>query len=278
MSILVSVGIMLILGGLAFMAKWQKTARKDFKAHIILEFSAIVVFTILFFGVSYYIFPHYFTVSSKKKDIKKTLNSSIEVAAKMFDQYESYVRNRESLYEANLKSVVAAKKTSPADYVAYGFVSGIISDNAQIDNKLFSLHADLFPTNYSDSIYRNGIKDVATTWLKRQKNVVSQWKPIGIPIIVNDLSEKATSWRNKLRDFSKVREKGENAQDFSYTLSFGDVTPLLTDMERPKPLLVLLSVILWVVMMFSWFITRRDTRFPGFKRVFGQEKVLDNEL
>ena len=43
-SILVSIGIMLVLGGLAFMAKWQKTARKDFKAHIILEFSAIVVF------------------------------------------------------------------------------------------------------------------------------------------------------------------------------------------------------------------------------------------
>ena len=277
-SILVSVGIVLILGGLAFMAKWQKTARKDFKAHIILEFSAIVVFTILFFGVSYYIFPHYFTVSSKKDDIKNTLLSSIDGAKKMFGDYEAYASNRESIYKANLNSVVAAKKARPTDYSDFGFGAEGISDDVQIENKLFTLHADLFPTNYADTVSKKGIKDVATKWLNEQTDVVSQWKPIGIPIVANELSDKASGWLSDLIGYSKIREKGEIADNFSYDLSFGNVTPLLTDKERPKSLPVLLSVVLWAVMLFSWLITKRDTRFPGFKRVFGQEKVLENEL
>lgn len=277
-SILVSIGIMLVLGGLAFMAKWQKTARKDFKGHIILEFSAIVVFTILFFGVSYYLFPHYFTVSSKKDEIKNTLLSSIEGAKKMFGDYEAYATNRESFYKANLNSVVAAKKTRPTDYSDFGFGAEGISDDVQIENKLFTLHADLFPTNYSDTVSRKGIKDVATKWLNEQTNVVSQWKPIGIPIVANELSDKASEWLSDLTGYSKIREKGEIADDYSYELSFGDVSPLLTEMERPKFLPIILSVVLWAVMLFSWLITKRDTRFPGFKRVFGKEKVLDNEL
>ncbi len=277
-SILVSVGITLVLGGLAFFAKLQKTVRRDFKTHIIVEFSSVFLFTILFIGVSYLLFPHYFTVSSKQEKIKETLLSSIEGATKMFDEYETYAKNREAFYEANLNSVVAAQRTRPTDYTEYGFGAVGISDNDQIENKLFTLHADLFPTNYSDSVYRKGIKDVATKWLKEQKEVVSQWKPIGIPIVANDLSAKASGWLEELIGFSKVREKGEVAQDFSYKLSFGDVTPLLTDMERPRAIPIILSVAIWALMLFSWIITKRDSRFPGFKCVFGREKELDNEL
>lgn len=277
-SILIAVGIVLILGGLALMAKLQKTVRKDFKTHIIVEFSLVVVFTILFFGVSYLVFPHFFTVSSKKDQIKESLLSSIGGATKMFDDYETYAKNRESIYEANLNSVVAAKKTRPTDYSDYGFGADGISDNVQIENKLFTLHADLFPTNYSDTVSRRGTKDVATKWLNEQRSTVSQWKPIGIPIVANELAAKASEWRSELIGYSKIREKGENAQDFSYELSFGDVSPLLTEMESPKSLPIILSVALWALMLFSWLITKRDTRFPGFKRVFGRDKVLDNEL
>lgn len=277
-SVLVSVGIMLILGGLAFMAKWQKTARKDFKAHIILEFSAIVVFTILFFGISFFIFPHYFTVSSKKDDIKNTLLSSIEGAKKMFGDYEAYTSNRESIYKAYLSSVVAAKRTRPTDYSDFGFGAEGISDDVQMENKLFTLHTDLFPSNYTDTVSKRGIKDVATKWLNEQSKVVSQWKPIGIPIVVKELSSKASEWLSVLIGYSQIREKGEIAEDFSYDLTFDDVTPLLTEPERPKTLSVILSIILWAVMLFSWLIAKRDTRFPGFKCVFGQEKELDNEL
>ena len=277
-SILVSIDILLVLGGLAFLAKRQKTARKNFKKHIIIEFSAIALFTVLFFGVSFYIFPHYFTVSSKKEEIKNTLLSSIDGAKKMFDDYETYASNRESVYEANLNSVVAAKSTRPTDYSNFGFGAEGITDNIQIENKLFTLHADLFPTNYSDTILRMGIKDVATKWLDEQTKVVSLWKPIGIPIVANELLSKTTEWLSELSNYSRVREKGEITNDYSYKLSFGDVSPLLTEMERPKLLSILLSVALWAVMLFSWLITERDSRFIGFKQVFGQKEELDNEL
>lgn len=277
-SIFIAVGIVVILGILSLMAKLQKTVRKAFKAHIVAEFSLVLVFTILFFYVSYLIFPHYFTVSSKKEQIKESLLSSIDGATKMFDDYETYAKNRESFYETNLKSVVAAKRTRPTDYLNYGFGAEGVPDNEQIENKLFTLHADLFPTNYSDTVSKKGTKDVAIKWLNEQRDVVSQWKPIGIPIVANELSARASEWRNELVGYSKIREKGEIAKDFSYELSFGDVSPLLTEMEYPKILSILLSIFLWALMLFSWLITKRDTRFPGFKRVFGRDKVLDNEL
>lgn len=277
-SILISTAIIFVLGGLAFMTKLQKIARKNFKAHIVAEFFSVVVFSVLFFIVSNSLFPHYFTVSYKKEQIKKTLQSSIEGATKMFDDYELYSKNRESIYEANLYSVVAAKNTLPSDYSDYGFGAEGISDNVQIENKLFTLHADLFPTNYVDTVLRKGTKDVATKWLIEQNEVVSQWKPIGIPIVANELSAKASEWLTELVGYSKVREKGEVSDDFSYELSFGDVSPLLTEMESPTSIPIVISIILWVLMLLSWLITKRDSRFPGFKNVFGRKKVFDNEV
>ena len=277
-SVLVSFGIVIILGGLALTAKLQKTVRKGFKAHIIVEFCIVIVFTGLYFFASYYTFPHYFTVSSKKEQIKKSLLSSIDGATKMFDDYEAYAKNRESFYEANLNSIVAAKNTRPTDYSDYGFGAEGISDDVQIENKLFTLHADLFPTNYSDTVSRKGTKDVATKWLTEQRSTVSQWRPIGIPIVAKELAARASEWRSELISYSKIREKGEVAQDFTYELSFGDVSPLLTEKGSPNLLPIILSIVLWALMLFSWIITKRDTRFPGFKRVFGTDKEPINVL
>ena len=126
-SLLVSIGIGVILGGLALIAKLQKRVKRDFKAHIIAEFSLLFLFTLLFIGASYLVFPHYFTVSSKKEAIKSSLLTSIDEAEQMFERYEVYAKNREQLYEANLKSVVAAKKTKPQEYADYGFGYEIVN-------------------------------------------------------------------------------------------------------------------------------------------------------
>ena len=278
LSVGLALGIAILLGGLALLAKLQKRVMKNFKTHIIIEISLILVFTILFFAIGYLIFPHYFTVSNRKEEIKTTLLSSISGAEKMFDSYETYAKNRESIYEANLNSVVAAKRARPNEYASFGFGADGISDNIQIENKLFTLHADLFPTNYSDTVSHKGTKDVALKWLTEQRAVVSSWKPIGVPIVSNEIASKAEGWRDELINYSKIREKGEEAADFSYQLSFGNVSQYLTEMENPTLLPIILCIVLWAMMLFSWLITKRDTRFPGFKRLFGKVEVLDNEL
>lgn len=274
--------IALLLGGFALMAKLLKKARRNFKAHIIAEISCITIFTILFWGITIFLFPHYFTVSSKKKLIKESLLTSIDGATKMFDEYESYANNREAIYMANLKSAVAAKKTRPSDYANYGLMdndpNGIIKDNDKIESKRFMLHASLFPTNYSDTASRKGTKDVAIKWLNEQINVVSLWKPIGIPNVAKKLAAKASEWCSILNGYSKYRGKGETTQDFSYKLHFEDVSPLLTEMEHPSFISILLSIAIYVVMLLSWLITKRDSKFIGINKTFGQQTQLDNEL
>ena len=239
----------------------------------------LILFTVLFFFISRSVFPHYFTVCDKKEEIKEKLSSSIDGATRMFEEYESYAADRESLYEAKLKSVVAAKKACPSDYKDYGFGAEGISDKDQIDNKLTTLHLDLFPSNYSGTASQAGTKDIAIKWLNSQKAVVEDWKAIGIPVIAKELPQSASNWRSKLIEYSKVREQGEIARDFSYELTFGDVSSLLTEKKRPKTLPVIISIVIWALMLFSWLITERDSRFPGFKRVFRKDdNTLDNEL
>ena len=262
-SIAVAAGIALLLGFLAWFAKSRKKVTRNFKTHKILEISAIVLYTLLFALASYVVFSHYFTVSSRKQEVKANLLSSIDGATKMFDAYEKYAQQREGLYEAKLHSVVAAKKVNPREYREYGFGAEGISDADQIENKCFTLHADLFPTNYSDSLTNKGTKDVAIKWLNEQKAVVSEWKPIGIPTVSNELASKSEEWYTDLKSYSSIREKGEIAEDFSYTLTFKDVSDLLTEPDTPNSLAIGLAALLWALMLFSWLITKRDSKIAG---------------
>ena len=277
-SVVVSVLIAIVLGGLAWFVKSRKKVTRNFKTHRFLEYGGMVLFTALLALASYTVFPHYFTVASRKQEIKDNLLSSINGAKRMFASYETYAENRDSLYAAELNSVVNDKRTRPSDYADYGFGAEGVSDQVQIENKLFTLHADLFPTNYSDTASRKGTKDVAIKWLTEQESVVSQWKPIGIPIVSNEIAEKAEGWLSELIKYSKVREKGEVSQDFAYELSFSDVSPLLTETESPSSIAIIIAVVLWALMLFSWLITKRDSKVAGVKLNRGKKEVADNEL
>ncbi len=197
----------------------------------------------------------------------------------MFAEYENYAANRKNLYKHKLQSVVDAKSINPTEYTEYGFdgKSGV-SDSSQIDTKMFTVHADLFPTNYSDTVARNGIKEIATEWLQDAKSTTISWKPIGIVSVVNDIEQKSTDWLNTLVTLSLVREQGEQATDFEYTLSFEDVKTHFTKLNTPTPLSIGLAVLAYVLMLLSWFVTKRSTRYPGLKFLFGLGKSTDNEL
>ena len=114
--------------------------------------------------------------------------------------------------------------------------------------------------------------------MTEQESVVSQWKPIGIPIVSNEIAEKAEGWLSELIKYSKVREKGEVSQDFAYELSFSDVSPLLTETESPSSIAIIIAVVLWALMLFSWLITKRDSKVAGVKLNRGKKEVADNEL
>lgn len=259
-SIILATIITVLLTGTAFMAKRLKRANSNFKTNFILEMVMLILFTGLTIFFAYSPFPHFFNVSEKKTEIQNKLQTSITQAENMFAKYERYVENRKNLYEHNLQSVAAAKGINPSDYANYGFVSGSVSDDVQIKNKMFTIHADLFPSDYSDSISRTGIKEVATDWLANAKSTTSDWKPIGVVKVVNEVDANSQNWLSQLKGFSQTRQNGEIANDFDHELSFDDVKTHFTTLGKPTPLSIGLAVGAYLLMLLSYLISKRSSK------------------
>jgi hypothetical protein len=238
----------------------------------------LVLFTVFTFFFAYRLFPHYFVVSAQKTDIQNKLTASITQAENMFTDYERYAEIRKMLYNSKLKSVAAAKNTQPTTFIQYGFENNDVAVEKQIENKMFTVHADLFPTNYSDTVANNGIKEVATMWLSDAKNNINGWKPIGVVKVVNEVEQKSNDWLSTLIQLSAIREKGEIANDFSYDLSFDDVKKHFKTLGKPTPLSIGLAVLVYFLMLLSWIVTKRHSKFPGIKVLFGLGKSSANEL
>jgi hypothetical protein len=181
----------------------------------------------------------------------------------MFAEYERYASNRETLYRNKLSSVAAAKSVNPTEYAKYGFENSGVADGTQIENKMFTVHADLFPSNYED------MKQVYSTWLANARNTVESWKPIGVVAVVNEVEKNSNEWLGKLVSLSSVREKGEQAADFAYTLSFSDVKSNFTTLGAPTSLTIGLAVLAYMLMLLSYCISSRSTKSSrGFRALF----------
>lgn len=269
-SIIWAVLISAILGGLAFGVKLLKRTSRNFKTFIICEW----VLTFLFVAVAFFaIFPfsHYFVVTAQKEGIQKKVVLNITQAEGLFIAYESYADNRLNIYKSRLNSIVAAKRVNPEKYKDFGFVEGT-DDNTQVENKVFSLKAQLYPSNYSE------MKKIDSDWLSDAKDKVTSWSPTGIVKVVNTLKIEISSWNEQLKLYSSFRAKGETATDFDFPLSFDDVSEIFNNSTNPNPLALIIGIALYIVMFFSYFITKRHSRYPGLKVIFSMGSTKENEL
>jgi hypothetical protein len=279
-SILVALIIAILLFSTAFTAKLLKRTSVNFKTCFIWEMLLLVVFTLLFVFFTYMPFSHYFTVSAKQTEIISKIQTSIAQAKNMFSAYESYAENRKNLYERTLKSVIDAKVLQPTNYSKYGFKNGV-NDTTQLSKKMGDINADLFPTNYSNSVTQKGIKEVATNWLLDAENICKNWKPVGITNVVVAIEDKSNEWLSTLVEISRIREKGETHEDFQYngatgstgqtespsqtgatssTLAFDDIKQHFTKTEKPTVTSLLIAFLIWVLMLLSWFVAKRSTK------------------
>ncbi len=275
--LVMAVTIAFLLFITAFGAKLLKRTSRNFKTSFVWEIVLLVLFVIfaVIFTTKISPFPHYFTVTSQKSEIINKLQASITQAENMFAEYESYAETRENLYKHKLQSVVTAK--NPLEYDSCGFnrISGV-SDASQIDTKMFTIHADLFPTNYSDTISQNGIKEVAAKWLQEAKNITISWKPIGIVGVVNDIEEKSNEWLDTLVKLSQIREPCEQqANVFEYNLlSYKDVKTHFSKLDSPTLLSIGFATMAYVLMLLSWYVTKRNSRSTGSFTTATYEVVL----
>lgn len=271
-SIIIATVLALILGGLALGVKLLKKTDRNFKSRIIWEWALLAVFAV--FALLFFLFPfsHFFSVSEQRADIQRRVIANVEQAEGMFANFENYANNRLNIHESRLRSVVNARSTNPTQYREFGFVDGT-DDNTQIANKMFTLRAQLFPSNFED------MKRVSTAWLADAKNTIEIWKPIGTVSVINDVERNVTDWRNELVRLSSFRAQGEMADNFYFPLTFEDVSDRISEF-RPNPTMLsfVIALGLYLLMLFSYFITKRHTRFPGCKVIFGTRSTSINEL
>lgn len=253
-SILWAAVLALILGGLAFGAKLLKKTSRNFKTCIIWEWILLFLFVVVAF-VAISPFSHYFTVLDQKADIQSRVTSTITQAEGMFADYENYANNRMNIYKSRLNSVVAARSVNPSEYRNYGFVDGT-DDITQVENKMFTLRVQLYPSNYEE------MKKADYTWLVKVKNIVgNSWKfTFGIVEVVNNVESNITSRKNEIKQFSQFRALGEKASDFDYSLTFDDVTDKITELGSFTIVSIAIAISLYVLMWLPWSIQDRSTK------------------
>ncbi len=280
-----------LLFATAFGAKLLKGTNRNFKIYFVGEILLLILFVLfaVFFVTKASPFTHYFTVTEQESAIRSKLNSNISEAENMFVKYEIYSTDREKNYELKLQTIILPGISNPDKYTKFGFdsTSGV-TDQFQITSKMITFHQDLFPNHYTDTISRNGIKEVASKWFQDAKNTTNSWKPIGIVGVVTEIEKKSNDWLNTLVTFSKARGPGENTSqiyDFPSgdVVQFNDVKTHFTKLKNPSPLTVVLALLAYVLMLLSWFVTKRSTKsdigFRALSRILfyrKQEKITGN--
>jgi len=262
--------ITLILGGLAFGLRLLKRAGGSFKTCIILEFVLCGLFLLSAYAATFP-FSHYFSVYVQKAEIQEVILSNINQAEGLYTEYEAYYKKREKRYEDHLKSVVKAKGVCPSCYNSLGFNSAI-QDDINIKQRIEILDAQLNPPNYKI------IKEENLTWLYASKEYVVNWSPLRIIEVVNTLESEISSWEAQLIELSEWSAPNESAEDYYSNLVDTDVSNNFSELKSPKPLSLVLAIGFYVIMLLSYFVSKRDPKYPGLKVMFGTVGVKDNEL
>lgn len=269
-SILWVLALVLPLGFIAFVLKLLKKTRSNFSTCHILEWVLMFLFVVIAL-IAVFPFSHYFAVLKQKEEIQTKITANIQQAENMFEEYELYSKNRENNYKGDLESAVRGKEISPSIYEKYGFIKGT-DDKTQIKNKLFALHAQLFPSNFLE------MKQVYSKWLAKAKNTSNNWNPLGVFTIVevvNEVSINAEKWLGDLRQFSAFRAKGEASKGFDYSFSFDDVKSKFTKLGQPTLISISLAIAMYLLMLVSYFISSRSPKSPVGKKRKESEFRID---
>ena len=271
-SLLWAVAIAVVLGGLAFGAKLFKRTSIEFKTCILLEWASLFLFVVVSL-IAIRPFAHFFTVSAQKVAIQEKVAANITQAEGLFVAYEEYANKRIFMYQNLLKSVAANKGVNPTQYEKY-FTDNASDPNTQIPIKIFKMSSQLFPSNYEQ------MNQVDSIWLIEAKSIIKNWSPIGIVTVLNSVKKEVTSWKDVLVTYSRYTApgEGEKIDVFPYDLYFDDVKPEFINLKSPTIFSICIAIGFYLLMLFSYFITKRHTRYPGLKSIFGNTGVQEGEL
>jgi hypothetical protein len=269
--------IALILAGLPLIAKFLKRTRKNFKTSLFFE----LFFLFCFFLVAFILvnpFSHFFSVFAKKEEMQDKLLANFSVSNNIFTLYEAYANNRIDNYSILLNTAILAEEVNLDEFEKFGFEPGV-DPKIQVESRKNTLKKVLFPPNYTE------IKNNFYDWLSESSGKIEVWSPIAIVDVINSVNFEIEAKKEKLQEWSKFCAPYEiPCNEFKYDIKIEDVSIVFKEVDKNSPNLfsVIIAVVLYVFMLFSYFIASRPIGplsvdfFSGLKVLFFPSKKSDN--
>ena len=271
-SIAVAVIITLLLIGTSLGAKLLKQTKRNFKSRFIWEIVLLVLFSVLTASSTYYAFSHYFVVSAQKPTIQNKLNKNIAQAQMIYPDYESYVKTRVGIYTSKIDVAILNGGGQPTELEKFG-----ISKNIPITiKKQGQIQIDKVNELINPREFLKKIKNNDSTWLANAKNSVENWEPISLVNVINDIEKNTKNSLNQLVSLSI--KQGTNEKNYPPfdpdEINPNNVNNYFTTIGTPSPFSIVLAFFSYLLMLLSWFITKRDSRSTGALTTAEYEIVL----
>jgi len=189
----------------------------------------------------------------------------------MYPDYKAYVETRVDIYEHKLSAAILNKNGQQIELTRLGMdINTPVSLEIQKKSQLDKINNKLLSPTFND------IKTIDSTYLAKAKVSINNWEPISLVDVINNIGTNTTSSLNKLVSFSKEKARGEEDYPdfFPSTPTLHNVKNNFTTIGTPSPFSIVLAIIGYVLMLLSWYITKRDSRCTGALTTADYEVVL----
>ena len=258
-SLSVAICITVALLALVILAYNMKKTDNMRKLRLFLAIEVISLFLFAVSGLaSLLIFNHCFTVWQSAEEIKEKMN--IRQLESMLPEYEKYAHQRIEKYNTQLSEAIKYRQYRQSDLSALSLDVKSSEDlNSQKDRKMQKLEQIVFPYFY-DSL-KVSINDSIKLFVR----VVENLSPLTMSKNITRIEEWAKSWEFQLIALSHYKMNGENADDFRFNSTFGNVKNILTVFddffERKRNLGYGIGFIALILMLFPYIKVRRSNKF-----------------
>ena len=259
LSTIIAIGISAALLGFVILAYQLKQTDNmiRWRFYRTMEYGSIVLFVISGLS-SLLIFNHCITVWQYTNKIQENMN--IRQLENMLHGYENYANQRIKNYEIQLDNAILYKNMNRTDLKNLGLDINSIEDlNSQRNRKVEKLKQVVFPHIY------DSLKVSISDSIRKFVSIVEDFSPITMPKNIIRIEEWVKSWETQLREFSEYKMLGENADNFNFTSTFGNVENMLTEwtdfFEEKRMLGYITGIISLIFMLFPYFKAKRSNKF-----------------
>lgn len=265
-SAIIALIITTVLLLLAITTFQMKTAHKKRCLKKMLKCKTVEIFSVIIFAISgiasLLIFNHCFAVWQSTDEIKKNMN--IHQLENLLPKYENYANQRIKEYTIQLDEAIRYKQYGKTELENLGFSPNSLEDlNSQRNGKIKKLEQVVYPHIY-DSL-KISITDSINTFIR----IVEGFSPLTMPKNITRIEEWAKSWEAQLINFSYHKMKGENATDFHFESTFGNVDNILTTyddyLSEKRFLGYGIGVFALIFMLFPYFFGIRSIKITKSK-------------